>query len=769
MRTPRLVLVGGLSLVLCAASVAADVPPDPTVFDACLPCGKARAAYHRLAARRDVDATPQRPGTLREGLEETDVLHYALDIEIDPAAQTISGSNAITVKSLVDGLSEFTIRLRSNYTVTAADVDGVPVMVTDVSTTTRVVTLDHVYNAGEVFTLTIHYSGPAVSRGFGSINFTTAPDGTPLVFTLSEPYFSYTWWPVKDGDWGQPGDNGDKATVELAVTAPANLRTVSNGLLVGVDDLPGNRRRYRWQTDYPTAVYLVAFSSAVYNTWTRTYDYGSGTMPVEFNIFAADDTSQHRSDWEQVLTMLETFRPLFGLYPFVDEKYGIYEFGFGGGMEHQTNTGEGVFIPWVSAHELTHQWWGDNVTCRTWHDIWLNEGFATYGEALWAEFRPGSNGLAALKSWMAQRRPDVVDDTVYVYDTTDVGRMFDYDYTYKKGAWVLHQLRHVVGDPTFFDILAAYRAAFEGSAATTDDFAAIASSVCGSDLTWFFNEWVYGGGAPAYQYGWQTVQIRGQAYVRLSIRQTQTAGGMPVFVMPLDVRISHSGGPTTRVVWNDAEVEHYVLPVPAAASDVALDPDDWVLHTANNAGTYEPGPPAIVQTVPVPGTQDPNPPAGIEIVFSEDVSASAGDFEIGGAAGGPVSFAYSYDPGTFTVTLTPTQPLAVDDYSVTVHDSVTSVLAGAALDGEVSDPLSAASLPSGDGQPGGSATFGFRVSSACPGDLNGDAAIDLSDLSILLNHFGTTSAGPTDGDIDGDHDVDLTDLSALLAVFGSGC
>ncbi len=768
MRATTLCVVGGLVVAAAMGGLAETLPADPGVFDACMPCGKARAA-RALVAARDADADGTEGRGPREAFDATDVQHYALDIEIDPGQETISGSNAITVRSLVDGLTEFTIRLRSNYTISSADVDGVPVNVSTVSPTTRVVTLDRAYDAGEVFTLTIYYSGQAVSAGFGSINFTTAPDGTPLVFTLSEPYYAYTWWPVKDGDWGQPGDNADKATVELAVTAPANLRTVSNGVLAGVDDLPGNRRRYRWRTDYPTATYLVAFSSAEYHSWTVTYDYGTGTMPVEFNIFPADDTPENRADWEAVVGMLDVFRPLYGLYPFINEKYGIYEFGFGGGMEHQTNTGQGVFLTWVSAHELGHQWWGDNVTCRTWHDIWLNEGFATYSEALWREFRSGSDNRTALKNWMAIRRPDVVEDTVYVYDTTDVGRMFNYDYTYKKAAWVLHQLRHVVGDATFFQILADYRAVFEGSAATTDDFAAVAAATSGRDLSWFFDEWVYNGGAPAYAYGWQTVQIRGQNYVRLSVQQTQAAAGMPVFAMPLDVWVDHGSGSSLTRIWNDAELEHYVLPIPAAASDVVLDPNAWVLHTANDVVGYVPGPPAIVQTVPAPGAQEPAAPAAIEIVFSEDVNASSGDFQLVGDATGPAAFDFSYDAANFTVVLTPVVPLEVDDYSVMIADSVTSVAAGAALDGEVDDPFSAASLPSGDGQPGGAGVFGFRVAGGCPADLDGSGLVDLADLAVLLANFGTNGAGPRDGDVDGDHDVDLSDLSALLAVFGTGC
>jgi len=744
----------------------ADEPAALRARLAELGCGKARS----LALRHLAAALPEERGTpeLRDTLGDTDVLHNQLELEIVPADETIIGSNVMTIRSLIDGLSEFTFRLRDNFTISAAIINGTtPVQVIDVSTTTRRVILDRPYDAGEVFTLQIAYSGPAVSRGLGSIEF-TSQGGQPLVYTLSEPYYAYTWWPCKDGDVGEPGDNADKATLELALTVPANLRGVSNGVLVGIDELPGNRRRYRWASNYPIATYLVCFAATNYNTWTVDYDYGSGTMPVEFNIFPSDDTPSNRERWEQCLQMLETFGEVFGLYPFIAEKYGIYEFDFGGGMEHQTNTGQGTFTTWITAHELAHQWWGDAVTCRTWHDIWLNEGFATYSEALWAERKPGSSGLPALFDWMAGRRPSRVDDSVYVYDTSDLWRIFSYDFSYCKGAWVLHQLRHVVGDETFFEILAAYRAAYEGGAATTDDFAAVAAAVWGRDLSWFFDEWVYDIGAPAYRYGWETAEINGQHYLRLYVAQVQEPA-YPTFIMPVDVRVDWPGGSETLVIWNDADAEHFVLPIAGPASDVVLDEFDWILHTSCLPVAYEPGPPAVVQTGPVPGDEilPSAAPRQVTLTFSEDVVCSAGDFSIVEQSAGPVAFSFDYSPASYTVTLDCGTPLSRGNYTVTAADSVHSAN-GIALDGELPDPADPNSLPSGEGLPGGDAVFVFTV--RCPGDLDGDNDVDLSDLAILLSNYGMTAGAEyEDGDLDGDGDVDLADLSALLANYRRPC
>ncbi|MEK6701545.1 MAG: M1 family aminopeptidase, partial [Planctomycetota bacterium] len=373
-------------------------------------CGKAEALAQLFAAGLSPTGEGGPGGGIgsREAMTDTDVLNNFVDFEIVPGPNTISGSNTMTVTSLVNGLSTFTFMLRSNFTITDIKLNGVTTL-TAVSTGSygRQVTFPVPFNAGDTFTLKITYNGTAVSRGFGSIEFQTQA-GIPIVCSLSEPYYAGTWWPAKDGDFAAQGDNSDKATFDMWVTAPNNLVTASNGLLQGTDALAGNRKRYRWHTGYPTASYLACFSSTNYNTWTTTYNYplaggGTGAMPVQFFIYPQSDSAGNRAAWEKVSAMMATFRPLFGEYPFVNEKYGIYQFVFGGGMEHQTMTGQGTFNEGVTAHELGHQWWGDNVTCRTWGDIWLNEGFATYAAVLWNEFKPTGSSSAA--SQMAGIRP----------------------------------------------------------------------------------------------------------------------------------------------------------------------------------------------------------------------------------------------------------------------------------------------------------------------------------------------------------------------------
>lgn len=776
MRLRILAATGLLAFVLALRAVAQTPIDAASAVDPCIEefsgCGKACLLHKRFAA--GLPPSDAYDGVIeREPLGATDVLHNNLDIEIFPSTERITGSNTMTVRSLADGLAEFTIRLRSNYTITAAMLNDVtpvpPASITATGSYGRRVPLDRVYNQDETFTLRIEYTGIAVSRGFGSIEFGTTSAGNPIVATLSEPYFAATWWPCKDGDFAEPGDNADKATLEFAITAPANLKSVANGVLLGFDDLSGSRRRYRYASNYPISTYLVAFSSTVYNSWTDVYAHPGGSMPLEYHVYPNSDTANNRAVWNLTPAMLDAFAPVYGYYPFINEKYTTYQFPFSGGMEHQTATGMGVFNESVTAHELAHQWWGDNVTCRTWHDIWLNEGFASYGEAIWLERKPGSSGIPALHAAMAARRPSDVSGSVWCPDVTSMNRIFSSNWTYRKGGWVLHMLRKVVGDDTFFQILSVYRATFEGSAATTDDFIAVASAVAGRDLGWFFSKWVYGIGAPAYDYGWQPAVINGQAYLRLYVRQRQdTDYGM--FTMPIDVRVDTADSSETHTVWNDALTEHFVIPVSAAPTGATLDEFNWILATGKSIVAYVNGPPKIVQTVPAPGAAiaADAAPDSVAITFSENATTNAAHYVVTGPSGVvPATFAYS--AANLTTTLSFHDPLEPGEYTLTVSEQVRSAVANIQLDGELADTASPASLPSGNGQPGGAATISFRVRPPCPLDLNGDDAVGLSDLAVVLGHFGLSGMTAAQGDFNADENVDLSDLAILLASFGTDC
>ncbi len=772
--------IGMLFAAAAAAQVQQAAPQNPIPeFDDCTigldphtGCGKACFMRRLWEARNGyaVDADDNQTMGLRGAIDTTDVLHCDLSLEVVPATETVSGTSILTIESLVDGLTSFAFRLRSQFAISACTVTdsvgsyNVTPSTPGANSYGRTITLLRPVNSGQQFTVSITYSGVAVSRGFGSITFGTQ-GGSALISSLSEPYYAATWWPCKDGDFQQPGDNGDKFTMTMAITAPAALRSVSNGLLQGIDVLSGDRRRHRWATNYPLSTYLAAFSATTYNTWTVPYIHGSVSMPVEFNIYPASDNASNRAAWEQCVQMLHTYRPIFGEYPFVNEKYGIYQFPFSGGMEHQTNTGQGTFDEGVTAHELGHQWWGDMVTCRTWRDIWLNEGFATYSEALWFERKPGSSGLPALHSAMANRRPGSVNGTVYCTDVTDPNRIFSSDFTYRKGAWVLHMLRKIVGDDTFFAILAEHRARHQYSGATTEDFIAAAGAAAGQDLSWYFNPWVYQPGAPTYQYGWQAVTIAGQPYLRLRIRQNQSAS-YPVFPMPIEVRVATSAGTETQTVFNSAAIQYFLLPLGSTATGVTLDPDNWILNQGKSQVTYVAGPPKVVVASPAPGQEFAagTSPAALAVTFSDPVTATLSHFTLTGP-GGAVTLSPPSGVGTGTYTLAIPSTLAPGDYTVSVNAAITA--AGIALDGEIASPV-AGPLPSGDGLPGGNAVWTFTVlgNPPCAADLNGSGTADVPDIFAFLSLW--FAADPA-ADIDGVPGVGVPDIFAFLSLWFAGC
>jgi aminopeptidase N len=280
--------------------------------------------------------------------------------------------------------------------------------------------------------------------------------------------------------------------------------------------------------------------------------------------------------------MIEGLGEIFGPYPF--DKYGmtaIVPFGYGG-MEHQTITTLNRFLKTdenVVVHELAHQWWGDLVTCGTWKDVWLNESFATYAEALWAEQK---GGREALRHYMRS----ALEHFYYgswqggPYDPEGQGfNLFD-DVVYSKGAWVLHTLRGVIGDSLFFRSLDRYRGLYAGKTATTEDLRAVVDTVTGRSMGWFFDQWVYGHGWPTYAstFSW--------APDTLTVRVTQEQStSWPTFTVPLQVRAKNGLRDTLFVITPDARIYVTNVPLSFMPSSVILDPDSLVLKQIVTRGS----------------------------------------------------------------------------------------------------------------------------------------------------------------------------------------
>lgn len=721
-------------------------------------CAHAKTAH--LRAMLAQHGTLTLPVGVRDGLEDTDVLHYHLDLLIDPGLKRLDGSNTMTVRSAINGLTSFQFRLSSTFTIGALTVGGQSVSWQRLDPATIEVMLDRPYGEDEIFELYVEYAGTPNSGNWGSIEFRTQ-SGQPLVYTLSQPWFAYTWWPAKD-------DLYDKTTADLWFTVPDTLKVASNGRLQSVEEVGLGWLQYRWRTDYPTADYLYCFGATNYDTFGTTWEYGEVEMPLEFYIYPASNNLGNRTAWLKNVEMLTVFSDLYGLYPFTNEKYGMCQVGFSGGMEHQTMTSQGGFWEYITAHELSHQWWGDNVTCATWHDIWLNEGFATYSEALYYENRPGSSGEPALHSYMSGKVPSNPSGTVYVYDISNPDWIFSYNTTYLKAGWVLHMLRHVLGDAVFFDALAAHRAAHGGGVATTSDFQNVVEQTAGRDLDWFFAQWIYEGGIPNYRFGWREVTVGGQAYLELYLLQTQSAQ-YPIFTMPIDLQVTESSEVRTYTAWNDAQREHVLLPLTTGGvSSVLLDPKPWILKSAQTTA-FVPGPPKVVELTPAPGEAVKHVPE-LKVTFHKPVQVAAQDLALVGVRNGPIATSFVYEPASQTATLTPLYALTSDTYTLTVSEAIVDVESQQALDGELDKPFVSAPLPSGDGLPGGATIATFALVAA--GDMNCDGEVDFGDINpfvkALADPVGYVNEFPgcpvANGDINEDGKVDFEDINPFITL-----
>jgi aminopeptidase N len=323
-----------------------------------------------------------------------------------------------------------------------------------------------------------------------------------MIWTLSQPYGAPAWWPCKD----IPDDKAD--SVFLNITVSNNLVVASNGLLMGITPQSGSRHTYHWEHHYPISTYLVSLAITDYAEFSNWYVSASGdSMELTYYVYP-EQLAEAQEDFSVTPDMVAAFAVLFGEYPFINEKYGMASFPWGGAMEHQTMTSYGAGLitgthqfDWLNAHELAHMWFGDCITMKYWSHIWMNEGFASYAEALWAESR---GGWPAYHNYLLSQDPGFFQGSLWVEDSLNVGALFS-GTVYDKGSWTLHMLRGVLGDAVFFDALHTYATDpdFYYGNARTEDFQAVCEAVSGTNLDWFFQEWVYRAGRPNYIYSWE--------------------------------------------------------------------------------------------------------------------------------------------------------------------------------------------------------------------------------------------------------------------------
>src|SRR6185436_16576056 len=348
--------------------------------------------------------------------------------------------------------------------------------------------------ASQKDSVTIFYKGVPANTAFGSF-VQDFHNGTPVIWTLSEPYGSRDWWPCRNG----VDDKAD--SIDFIISCPNAYRASSNGMLINETD-NGITRTAFYKHRYPIASYLVAFAVTNFKVLHHSVQLGTVNLPMITYCYPEDENA-FQVNTPKVLQSLSIYHQYFSAYPFINEKYGHTQFGWGGGMEHQTNSFITSPNENLMAHELAHQWFGDKVTCGSWQHIWLNEGFATYLSYFYFEKIDPAGHLNRIKG-LSNSITTLPDGSVFVEDTTNIGRVFSSRLTYNKGAYLLHMLRWVLGDTLFFRGLRQYvnDPALAYGFAKTNDLKRNLEQISNKTLTEFFNDWFIGQGYPSYTVKW---------------------------------------------------------------------------------------------------------------------------------------------------------------------------------------------------------------------------------------------------------------------------
>ncbi len=505
-------------------------------------------------------------------LNNYDLKYHRFFLYADPAQAYINGSVTSYFISTQPGMNSIQFELYTTMLADSAFYHGVKHTVTH---TGNVITVPFgaSISAGAMDSVTVYYHGNPTTSGFGSFASETH-NGIPVMWTLSEPYGASDWWPSKN-------DLTDKIdSVDMYVVTPKGNHVAGNGLLISETPFDAGSVLAHWKHRYPIASYLIAIASTNYARFSDYLVTGTDSLQV-LNYIYPEDSARLHSYASAVLESIALYEKLFAPYPFRAEKYGHAEFGWDGGMEHQTMTflGPGAFNIGTVSHELSHQWFGDMITCGSWHDIWLNEGFATYCTALRYE-------NVEKYYWPVWKRNTINSvcsangGSVYCDDTTNVDRIFDGRLSYNKGAMLLHMLRWVIGDENFFKGMKAYAndPKLMHGFARTSDFKAHMEAASGRDLTGFFADWYTGQGYPKYSVN---VGQSADHSALVTINQTQTHASVGFFELPVPIKFFGEGKDTTIVFNHSFSGETFSISPGFAIDSMLFDPDLWLVSAKN--------------------------------------------------------------------------------------------------------------------------------------------------------------------------------------------
>jgi aminopeptidase N len=505
------------------------------------------------------------------------VHYYRCNWNIDPALRYISGSvtSYFTITASAD---QITYDLTNKLFVDSIIFHAEKISYSQTTSNTLVINFPFPLSQDANDSLSIFYHGvPDDDSVFKGSFVQSVHDNIPVLWTLSEPYGAAAWWPCRNG-------LDDKAdSIDIYITHPAQYRASSNGVLT--DSIKnGNNITTHYNHRYPIASYLVAIAVTNYSVFTTSVSANNISIPVIQYVYP-ESLQDFESRTYLFLNALKLFSSNFGTYPFYKERYGQTQFGYGGGMEHQTNSFVSGTSENLMVHELAHQWFGDKVTCGSWQDIWLHEGFATWMADLFYTEKLDTAYYVPYVNYDLNKIIAAPGGSVWVDDTTNVDRIFDSRLSYSKGAFLLRMLRWTIGDSAFFKGLNGYlddpQLAF-GFARTTD-LQHHLEQTSGIDLNYFFNQWFYGQGFPIFSVQWYQEFSTGKLYVQVD-ETTSDPSSINFFNVKLPLQLVYNNSGKTITVNCDYNHKQFVLPNPGfTITKIVVDSDKYLISANDTA------------------------------------------------------------------------------------------------------------------------------------------------------------------------------------------
>lgn len=510
-----------------------------------------------------------------------DLKYERLELTLDPAVYNVSGSATLHFLSN-QNLNSIYFDLTNVLAVSEVLYHGNNLSFSQLSTKELKIDFTSMLPANTLDSLTVKYAG-APDNAHSAFS-TKIQNGTPVLSTLSQPYGAQDWFPTKQS----MTDKIDR--FDMKIITPSQYSVASNGKYMSETDLGNGTKLSFWRTQYPMAAYLVALGITNYTKFYDTIGPAGNTFPFINYLYpstASNSTTMANIAW--TAQSMNLFEEHFGPYPFRNEKYGHMEFSsVGNCMEHQTMSSMSSWGQYIIAHELAHQWFGNKITCGTWNDIWLNEGFATFGEHLTYEkilmtYSQFMNYLLNQKNYITS----VSNGSVYVSDANlgNEGIIFSARLSYSKGAYILRMIKWILGDDAFYQALRAYNSNpnYAYGYTKSTDFANSLQNSTGKDFTEFFNDWLYGQGQPSYTIKWN--QANGN--IIFNVSQTQSDASVGFFEMPLPIKVTDSNGEITYFVLNNtSNNQSFEFPYTNTASNVQFNYEYQILEN-NSTVTYD--------------------------------------------------------------------------------------------------------------------------------------------------------------------------------------